>query len=63
MKLIDIVSSYTGLKQSSGMSFRNEVGILKAFCRKVGDVDINDVTTSNVSTFIAGQGSVTAFFR
>ena len=41
MKLYQLATEYITLKQSMGMRFRAESVILKAFCRAMGEIDIN----------------------
>jgi site-specific recombinase XerD len=60
MTLAEAITTYVDLKQSMGMRFRSEHGILKAFHRRVGDVDLADVTPDAVAAFLAGRGPITA---
>lgn len=63
MKLTKLVSSYITFKQSTGMSFRADASVLRAFCRAQGDTDIADVDPHAVLVFIAGKGPVTTFWH
>jgi integrase/recombinase XerD len=60
MTLAGAIASYVDLKQSMGMCFRTEHFILKALRRRVGEVDLADVTTDAVTAFLAGRGPSTA---
>jgi site-specific recombinase XerD len=60
MTLADAITNYVDLKQSMGMRFRSERGILKALHRHVGDVDLTEVSTEAVAAFLAGRGPITA---
>jgi integrase/recombinase XerD len=60
MTLADAIATYVNLKQSMGMRFRNEDLILKALHRRVGEVDLDDVTPDAVAAFLAGRGPITA---
>lgn len=60
MTLAEAIATYVDLKQSMGMRFRSEHGILKALHRRVGNVDLAEVTTDAVATFLAGRGPITA---
>lgn len=60
MTLADAITNYVDLKQSMGMRFRSERGILNALHRHVGDVDLTEVSTEAVAAFLAGRGPITA---
>lgn len=60
MTLAAAIAKYVDLKQSMGMRFRSERYILKALHRHVGEVDLTEVSTEAVATFLAGRGPVTA---
>lgn len=61
MKLVRLVTRYITFKQSMGMRFREEAKVLKAFCRLLGDIDIEKAKHSTVLTFIKGNGLATSF--
>jgi site-specific recombinase XerD len=63
MKLQQVVTQYVGFKHSMGMCFRSEAGVLKSFCRALGDIDIMEVAPGSVQAFIDGKGVVTAFWH
>ena len=63
MKLAELVSLYITSKQSAGMRFRSEAGILNAFCRSLREIDVVDVQPSAVMDFIAGSGPITAYWH
>lgn len=61
--LVELVTSYITLKRAAGMRFHSEVGVLKAFCRDMGDVEIAEVDPQRVQAFLAGQGPVTTYWH
>ena len=63
MKLAELVTSYITLKRAAGMRFNSEVGVLNAFCRAMGDIEIAEVDPQRVHAFLAGQGPVTAYWH
>lgn len=63
MKLTDLVSSYITFKRSLGMRFRSDAGVLRAFCRALGDVELCDIKPGAVLAFLAGNGPVTAYWH
>lgn len=63
MKLRDLVDTYIDYKRSLGMRFRTDADTLRAFCRAMGDVAVEDVKPAPVLAFIAGIGPVTAYWR
>lgn len=63
MKLLQLASEYVALKQSMGMRFRTESVILNAFCRKMGDIDVVNVTSDSTMNYLAGTGAITSFWH
>ena len=61
MKLSQVIQQYVELKQAMGCRFHAESVILKAFCKSLGDVAIDDVKAERVMAYIAGTGGVTRF--
>jgi integrase len=59
MKLQDLVETYIAFKGSLGMRYRSQSAVLRAYCRAMGDIDIEDVRPDAVRAFIAGTGPVT----
>jgi site-specific recombinase XerD len=60
MKLADAITQYVDFKQALGMQFRNERQVLRAFHRQVGDVQVGEVSTTAVATFLSARGPITA---
>jgi integrase/recombinase XerD len=60
MRLHDLVEIYIAYKQSLGMRYRSQVAVLRAYCRAMGDVAIEEVRAESVLAFITGTGPVTA---
>lgn len=63
MKLAQLATEYVAFKQSTGMRFRTESVILKAFCRAMGDIDITRVDPGLVQGYLTGTGPITAFWH
>ena len=63
MKLDTVVTGYITFKQGIGMRFRADAGVLRAFCRAMGDVESNAVDPQAVEAFLKGNGKVTAFWH
>jgi integrase/recombinase XerD len=63
MNLRDVVETYISYKRSLGMRFRTDAETLRAFCRAMGDVALEDIKPESVLTYIAGSGPVTAYWR
>jgi integrase/recombinase XerD len=63
MKLRDLIETYIDYKRSLGMCFGTDAETLRAFCRAMGDVAVEDVKPEPVLAFIAGIGPVTAYWR
>ena len=43
MKLHDLVEAYIDYKRSLGMRLRSQAAVLRAYCRHMGDIGIEDV--------------------
>jgi integrase/recombinase XerD len=63
MRLSELTSEYIEFKQSMGMRFRTEAVILNAFGRAMGNINIADVAPDPVLHYLAGTGTVTAFWH
>jgi integrase/recombinase XerD len=61
MKLTEAVTAYIAYKQSLGMRFVTEARTLKSFVRALGDVDMDQVDSNQVHTYLSGKGPVTRF--
>jgi len=59
MKLHDLVEAYIDYKRSLGMRLRSQAAVLRAYCRYMGDICVDDVKADWVLTFVAGTGPVT----
>jgi integrase/recombinase XerD len=59
MRLHDLVETYIAFKRSLGMRFRSQAAVLRAYCRVMGDVAIEEVRPESVLAFITGTGPVT----
>jgi len=56
MKLKEAVSEYVKLKQCLGMCFGSNANVLKWFCRRFEDYDLEDVDSERVQTLLTGRG-------
>lgn len=63
MKLIDVVTAYVAMQRSLGLRFKTADRLLRQFAHEMGDVDIADVRTDTVVTFLQGAGALTATWR
>lgn len=63
MKVHELTTQYVAVKQSMGMRFRTEARVLRSFCRKIGDVDMDQLEPDVVDAFLAGSGPVTRFWH
>jgi hypothetical protein len=63
MRLHDLVETYIDFKCSLGMRFRSQAAVLRAYCRIMGDVAIEEVQPEAVLAFLAGTGPVTTRWR
>ena len=59
MRLQELVETYIAFKASLGMRYRSQSAVLRAYCRAMGDIDIEDVRPGAVLAFITGTGPVT----
>ena len=59
MKLHDLVEAYIDYKRSLGMRLRSQAAVLRAYCRYMGDIGIEEVKAESVLAFVAGTGAVT----
>lgn len=63
MRLHDLVETYITFKRALGMRLCSEAGVLRAFCRAMGKIEVADVKPEAVLAFIAGNGPVTASWK
>ena len=59
MRLHKVVEAYIEFKRALGARLESEARLLRAFCRSVGDIDVEDVKPAVVLAFLAGAGPVT----
>jgi integrase len=59
MKLKDAVEQYVVHKRSLGIHFKTTARILHAFCKAIGNVDLDKIPPEQVKSFIYGSGPVT----
>jgi site-specific recombinase XerD len=60
MKLQQAVDQYLQHKRSLGFQCKTIARLLRAFCKALGDVQVNEVSEEAVNGFIRGSGPVTA---
>lgn len=60
MKLQPAVEQYVSHKRSLGMQCKTMARILRAFCKAIGDVNVDEIREEAASTFIYGNGPVTS---
>lgn len=59
MKLHDLVEAYIDYKRKLGMRLRSQAAVLRAYCRYMGDICVDEVKAESALAFIAGTGPVT----
>jgi len=60
MRLHDLVEAYIHYKHSLGMRYRSQAPVLRAYCRALGDIAVEEVEPESVLAFISGTGPLTA---
>jgi site-specific recombinase XerD len=60
MKLQQAIDQYVSHKRSLGMQCQTMARLLRAFCKALGDVEVDQVRAEAVSAFIYGRGPVTS---
>src|SRR5216110_2133229 len=60
MKLQQAVEQYVSHKRALGMQAQTMARKLRAFCKTIGDVNVNEVSTEAARSFIYGSGPVTS---
>ncbi len=63
MNLRKLVVEYVELKRSMGMRFNAERVILNAFCKSLGNIDIQEVKSDPVREYLYGRGPITSFWH
>ena len=63
MTLADAVVKYIDYHQSIGMRFQVDAGMLRAFHRQTGDVDLAAVAADQVAAFLQPRHQVTSTWR
>lgn len=61
MKIKDLILKYIKFKQSLGLGFQADSTILKAFCNLMGDIEIEEVKSERVYSYIMGEGTITSY--
>jgi site-specific recombinase XerD len=63
MKLSKVVTTYVVYKQSLGMRFTTEARTLKSFYTVIGDVEMDQIQSDQVSKWLTGNGPITSFYH
>jgi site-specific recombinase XerD len=63
MSLHEVIEAYIAFKRGLGARLESEARLLRAFCRSMGEIDIEDVKPAAVLAFIAGTGPVTRAWK
>lgn len=61
MRLSEVVEAYIMLKLSVGMRFETDATILRSFCKKLADQEIEDIQPECVLSFINGKDEIKKF--
>lgn len=59
MRLHEVVEAYIAFKRALGVRLDTEAGVLRAFCRSLGEIDVAEVRPDAVLAFVAATGRVT----
>jgi integrase/recombinase XerD len=59
MKLQDVIEQYIVHKRSLGIQFKATARVLRAFCKAIGNVELDEIARERVKSFIYGSGPVT----
>src|SRR6266496_5300468 len=60
MKLQQAVDQYVSHKRSLGMQCKTMARVLRAFCKAIGDVNVDAASEEAVRNFIYGSGPITS---
>jgi site-specific recombinase XerD len=64
MKLKQLIAQYVAFRKSMGNDFESEEGLLKTFCRAMGDeIAVADVTADRVKAFLDGAGPISGYWH
>jgi integrase/recombinase XerD len=63
MKLSDFAHEYVTYKRALGMRFDTEAEMLGAFCRRVGDAALVDVTADQVRSYLDGHLPLSSYWE
>jgi hypothetical protein len=63
MKLSDLAHEYVACKRALGMRFDTEAETLAAFCRRVGDVALVEVTADQVRSYLDGRLPTSSYWE
>jgi site-specific recombinase XerD len=63
MKLSDLAHEYVAYKRALGMRFDTEAETLAAFCRRVGDVALVEVTADQVRSYLDGRLPTSSYWE
>jgi hypothetical protein len=58
MKLSEAIEIYIQRKQDAGMRFEASGDVLHSFLRRCGDIDLQHVTSQQVTAFLDGSGAM-----
>ena len=63
MKLSNIITEYLAYKRTLGMKFGVEGRMFSSFCRLVGDVKMDSITTKQIQLFLNGHTPISSFWK
>lgn len=52
MKVAQAAARYIELKQQNGYAFSNGQKLLRALCRRIGDMELSNITTDHISSYL-----------
>ncbi len=62
MKFATIVIEYLAYKRALGMSLKTEANIFSSFDRYIGDMEINEITSKQIRSYLDGKKPVSSYW-
>ena len=63
MKLTEIITEYLTYKRAMGMDFSSEERMFTAFCRQVGDIQIDSITAEQIRFYLDGNKPISSQWK
>lgn len=59
----DVVDAYLAARRAQGVRLRSGARVLRQFARETGNLELSEVTTTAVETFLRGRGELSATWK